>query len=130
MAKTVIVRGICDRCKAEGNGEVDSSDEVAFSFDGYAYGLDLCAPHAEEFHTTLQEMMTWSTDRTRVAGPRRARSAGVADTASTASSAGQPARRDKEQIGAIRDWANSNGFKVSNRGRIPADVEAAYSAAH
>ena len=126
MAKSVIVRSICDRCKAEGKGEIESAEEVTFAHDGYTYTLDLCTAHAADFHNTVQGMVSWSTDRTKVGSSRRPRSAVASDTTST----GQPARRDKEQIGAIRDWANANGFKVSNRGRIPAEVEAAFNAAH
>lgn len=36
------------------------------------------------------------------------------------------ARRD---LGAIRQWAKDNGHEVSDRGRIRADVVAAYEAA-
>ncbi len=127
MAKTVIVQTVCDRCQAEGKEGVESNSEVAFSFEGYAYTLDLCSPHAEDVQNTIQTMIAWSSDRERLRESRRRRS-GAAST--TATGPGQPARRDKEQIGAIRDWANANGFKVSNRGRIPAEVEEAYSAAH
>jgi hypothetical protein len=126
MAKTVIVQTICDRCKAEGNESVESAEEVRFSYDGFAYTLDLCAPHAEEFHNTVEGMIAWSPERTPVASGRRARA--VADEAAP-KSVRQPARRDKEQIAAIREWANSHGYKVSNRGRIPGEVEAAYNAA-
>ena len=28
----------------------------------------------------------------------------------------------------IREWARSNGYKVSDRGRIPAEVKAAFDA--
>lgn len=31
---------------------------------------------------------------------------------------------------AIREWARANGYDVSDRGRIPADVMDAYSAAN
>lgn len=130
MARTVIVRSICDRCKAEGNEEVESAEEVGFSHDGDSYLIDLCTPHAEEFHNTIQTMVAWSTDRSKAAAPRKARRLAGADSAALARSAVQPARRDKEQIGAIRDWANANGYKVSNRGRIPAEVEAAYNTSH
>ncbi len=127
MAKTVIVRTICDRCQAEGKEGVESTSELAFSFDGYAYTLDLCAPHADDFHNTVQTMIAWSSDKERLRESRRPRTTA---SSTTTSGPGQPARRDKEQIGAIREWANANGFKVSNRGRIPAEVEAAYNAAH
>ncbi|WP_437440971.1 Lsr2 family DNA-binding protein [Rathayibacter oskolensis] len=30
----------------------------------------------------------------------------------------------------MREWANANGHQVSDRGRIPAEVQAAYQAAN
>ena len=130
MAKTVIVRAICDRCIAEGKEGVDSTGEVTFSYDGFSYTLDLCAPHADDFHNTIQALIAASTDRSPVGAPRRARSAPAPDGVPLSKSPRQPARRDKEQIGAIREWAKANGHKVSDRGRIPGDVEAAFQAAH
>ncbi|WP_332328463.1 Lsr2 family DNA-binding protein [Rhodococcus sp. YL-1] len=38
--------------------------------------------------------------------------------------------RSVEQLKAIRDWAGKNGFDVSPRGRIKADVVDAFDAAH
>ncbi|WP_455710519.1 Lsr2 family DNA-binding protein [Rhodococcus globerulus] len=38
--------------------------------------------------------------------------------------------RSAEQLRAIRDWAGKNGFDVSARGRIKADVVEAFDAAH
>ncbi|HEY7814311.1 MAG TPA: Lsr2 family protein [Nakamurella sp.] len=35
-----------------------------------------------------------------------------------------------EQTQAIRHWARENGFQVSERGRIPANVREAFEAAH
>lgn len=129
MAKTVIVRAICDRCKAEGNEGVDSAEEVAFSYDGYSYGLDLCTPHAGEFHETIQSMIGASADRSALSAARRPRSSRANEPMGDGV-VRQPARRDREQTGAIRDWANSHGYKVSSRGRIPTEVEAAYNTAH
>jgi hypothetical protein len=34
------------------------------------------------------------------------------------------------ETGSIRDWARSEGYELSERGRIPAEVRAAYEAAH
>lgn len=130
MAKTVIVRAICDRCIAEGKDGVESTGEVTFSYDGFAYTLDLCAPHADDFHNLIQVLIAASTDRSPVGATRRARSAPADDGAPANKSLRQPARRDKEQLGAIREWARANGHKVSDRGRIPADIEAAFQAAH
>jgi hypothetical protein len=33
-------------------------------------------------------------------------------------------------LAAVRDWAKSNGHRVSDRGRISAAVQQAYDAAH
>jgi hypothetical protein len=41
-----------------------------------------------------------------------------------------PARADREQTQAIRDWARKNGYQVSDRGRVPATVLEAYNAAN
>ena len=128
MAKTVIVRAVCDRCIAEGNQGVESTEEVTFSYDGFSYTLDLCGRHAEDFHNTLQALIAASTDRSPVGSTRRARNASGAD--GVAGERPPSARRDKEQLGAIREWARANGHKVSDRGRIPGEIEAAFQAAH
>ena len=128
MAKTVIVRAICDRCIAEGTDGVESAEEVAFSYGGFSYTLDLCGSHAEDFHNTVQALIAASADRSAVSTARRGRIASAADGAAGPKPA--PARRDKEQLGAIREWARANGHKVSDRGRIPGEVEAAFHAAH
>ncbi len=130
MAKTVIVRAVCDRCVAEGNEGVESGEEVTFSYDGFSYNLDLCGRHAEEFHNTIQALIAASSDRTAVGSGRRGRIASGADGVAGGKPTPRPARRDKEQLGAIRDWAKANGHKVSDRGRIPGDIEAAFQAAH
>jgi hypothetical protein len=45
--------------------------------------------------------------------------------------AGEPADRGGEPSNAdIRAWAEDNGWKVSPRGKLPADVVDAYNAAH
>jgi alkylated DNA nucleotide flippase Atl1 len=39
--------------------------------------------------------------------------------ASTTGSGATPAKRDREQTRAIREWANHNEYELSGRGRIP-----------
>ncbi|MBY4013882.1 Lsr2 family protein [Rhodococcus fascians] len=41
--------------------------------------------------------------------------------------AANSAKRDPEQLRAMREWLNSNGYKVSGRGRIPRELEEAYN---
>jgi hypothetical protein len=129
MAKTLIVKITCDRCKAEGAGdEIAGEESVSFAYDGFSYGMDLCGRHAQAFHDTIQGLIAVATERERVgAGTRRGRPAAAPSAPAAVAPQGRgPARRDKEQLQAIRDWANSNGYSVSNRGRIPAEVENAY----
>ena len=38
--------------------------------------------------------------------------------------------RGREAMKAIRGWAKSSGWAVSDRGRLPSNVVAAYDAAH
>jgi hypothetical protein len=41
-----------------------------------------------------------------------------------------PARSNREETQAIREWARQNGHQLSDRGRIPKSVMEAYQAAH
>ena len=41
----------------------------------------------------------------------------------------KPARSNREETHAIREWARQNGHKVSDRGRISKSVIEAYKAA-
>lgn len=36
---------------------------------------------------------------------------------------------DRQRTGAIREWAKNNGYDVSSRGRIQADIVEAYNKA-
>jgi hypothetical protein len=94
----------------------EAADEtVEFGVDGKNYEIDLSKRNAEKLRDSLAAF---------VASARRA---GGARRRGGASSG--PARRpsiDREQNQAIRDWARKRGMKVSDRGRIPADVLDAY----
>lgn len=96
--------------------EVGDGETVHFSLNGTAYEIDLTNSHAEEMRNALAPYMEAgrraSAGGSRAAAPRRTR-----------------ATRNSE-VGAIREWAKSQGLKVSERGRISADVMDAYRAAH
>jgi hypothetical protein len=130
MAKTLIVQLTCDRCKAEKGENVDGSQTVTFGFDGYDYSLDLCAEHADDFHNTVQGLISWSSDRTRSGAGRRSRRGGSGEESAAVAT---PARSssDRERLKAIRDWARQNGHpNLGDRGRIPQAIVTAYDAAH
>jgi nucleoid-associated protein Lsr2 len=96
----------------------ESADEtVEFGLDGKAFEIDLSEGNAGRLRDALAEFVAAA----RKSGGARRRSAGAVATA--------PPRRpsiDREQNQAIRDWARKRGMKVSDRGRIPAEVLEAY----
>lgn len=131
MAKTTVTLLRCDQCKAETGEEIEAKESVGVGYDGYSYTLDLCPPHADSFHSTVQSMIGWSSERTRGGTGRRSRRA----TASSASSAGPRSSSgttpDRERLRTIREWARENGYpELGNRGRIPQHIVDEYEAAH
>jgi hypothetical protein len=97
-----------------------SADEtVSFSLDGTSYEIDLAEKNAKELREVFSRYVAAARKvgrGNRASGGGRARATG--------------GRMDREQAGAIRDWARKNGHAVSDRGRIPASVVEAYEAAH
>ena len=87
----------------------DATETVAFGLDGTSYEIDLNEKHAAK----LRDALGGYVGHARKVGGRRTRSA------ANASANGASAKE-------IRDWARSNGFKVPDRGRIPADVREAF----
>lgn len=91
----------------------DASETVTFGLDGVSYEIDLNDDNAAKLRDSLA---TWVGHGRRVGGrsssgtARRRSAPGGTDTA------------------AIRAWARESGHDVSERGRISAEVMAAYEA--
>jgi hypothetical protein len=101
-----------------------SADEtVSFSLDGTSYEIDLADKNAKE----MRDVFSRYVSAARKVG-RGSRASGGGGGGGRGRSTG--GRMDREQAGAIRDWARKNGHAVSDRGRIPASVVDAYEAAH
>jgi len=99
----------------------EAHETVAFALDGTSYEIDLSDEHAAELRDAFAP---W------VGAARRA-----GGTRSSGRSAGQGRPRaagsgDRQRVQEIREWARSNGHKVSERGRLSAAVIEAYDAAH
>jgi hypothetical protein len=97
--------------------DIDGSDAegtVEFSLDGVSYEIDLSKSNAAKLRDALAGYVSHAR---RVGGRRRGggRSAG-----------GSRPGVDREQNAAIREWARKRGMKVSDRGRIPAEVLDSY----
>ncbi|GAA1888532.1 histone-like nucleoid-structuring protein Lsr2 [Williamsia serinedens] len=116
MAKKQIVQFIDDI-----DGKVlEEFETVRWSLDGKQYEFDTSPKHAQQFRDSLTKYVEASRAVSGNRGGRRA----------AAATSGTGGTRSKEQTQAIRDWANSNGFEVSDRGRIPINVVEAFEAAH
>lgn len=114
MAQRVTVQLVDD---LDGTAAEDIST-VSFALDGVSYEIDLTEANAEKLRSGLEEFV----NSARRIGGR------VKRGTSPTKRPGSPASR--EQTKAIRDWARQNGFELSDRGRIPANVIDAFEAAH
>jgi hypothetical protein len=119
MAQKVQVVLTCD---LDDNEDVPAVETVSFSFEGSSYAFELCEAHLEEF----TKVMRGYVESARLADGGRRRRAGTSGPGRGRSR--RPAEANASQD--IRTWARANGYTVNERGRIPADVRAAYEAAN
>jgi hypothetical protein len=119
MAQKVLVQFVDD---LDGSVGEDVST-VSFSLDGVSYEIDLRDANADKLRGSLEDY---------VASARRV--GGRVKRSVAAAAAPAPAKvsdvRSKEQTKAIREWARKNGHDLADRGRIPANVIAAFEASH
>jgi hypothetical protein len=95
----------------------DADETISFAVDGATYEIDLNAEHAAELREAFARWIGHARrSGGRRSGPRRA-------------AAGSAPSRNGD-TGAIREWARENGYKVSDRGRVSAEIREAYTAAH
>ncbi len=97
--------------------EIGEGENVQFALNGVSYEIDLTSENAAELREAFAPY---------IAAGRRSSAASAARTGAARK---RTATRSPETA-AIREWANANGHKVSERGRIPAPVLDAYRAAH
>lgn len=95
----------------------DADETVQFALDGVSYEIDLSTANAE----ALREALAAYVDAGRRIGGRASRRSAVAKT--------RPAV-ERVDLSDVRAWARENGYQVSDRGRVSAEVKAAYEAAH
>lgn len=104
--------------------DTPADETVTFSLDGTTYEIDLSEKNAGE----MRDVFAKYVDAARKVSSRGTRASGAGRSKATGGGGG--GRMDREQAGAIRDWARKNGHEVSDRGRIPGTVVDAYEAAH
>jgi hypothetical protein len=109
MAQRVQVLLVCDLHDDDTAGTAT----VDFSLDGASYEIDVCEEHGAKLREAFAPYV--------VAGRRSGRSG-----------AGRRSRRGRGTAGdfdpsAVRAWAKEQGVKVSERGRISAEVLEQYN---
>ena len=95
--------------------DIDGSEAegtVRFGLDGTEYEIDLNKKHSAQFAKAIRPYIDAAR---KVSSSRRA------------ARGSRPARHDQSDV---REWARSQGLKISDRGRIPTDVLARYESAH
>ncbi len=83
-----------------------------FAIDGIAYEIDLTPDSYDKLLEALGPFLK--------AGRRVGRIKGMAGA--------RKVKPGGEDTAKIRAWAKENGYRVSDRGRVPANIRAAYSA--
>lgn len=89
----------------------EASETVQFGLDGTIYEIDLNDKNAGKLRDSLAGYIGHARKSTAKKGRATRTDLG-------------PSTRE------VRDWARSNGYEVSDRGRVPAEVKSAYEAAH
>lgn len=90
----------------------EEAREVTFSLDGETWRIDLSEANRQRLRAALGEFIEAGV---KVSGVRSR------STSSSSSSV---------DLAAVRTWARSNGYEVSDRGRIPKQIMEAYAAAN
>lgn len=92
----------------------EAAETVTFALDGVSYEIDLNEANATKLRDSLGP---WIGHARRTGGRR-------------ASGAGRGGRAKRSQGADVRAWAQAQGLKVSERGRVSKEILEAYEAAH
>ena len=106
MAQTIAVTVTCDIC-----GSAKDAQTRRISLDGQTREIDLCGKDARALDKVAAKYVPHARKVRRVASTGRR-------------------TRDRQRSADIREWARIQGYELSDRGRIPASIEAEYEAAH
>jgi hypothetical protein len=93
-----------------------ADETVTFGLDGVTYEIDLSAANAAKLR---DDFASW-VGHARRSGGRKSTGGGRASSTSA----------KRGDLAAVREWARKNGYQVSDRGRISAEIQTAYDKAH
>lgn len=111
MARKINIELIDD---IDGKSLGDEGVTVYFGLNGTDYSIDLSKENADEFYGVMDRYV------------RNAQKV----SASSRRGGGMARSEKGTDSKAVRDWARENGYDVSDRGRIPADILRAFAAEH
>ena len=115
MARKVVVELVDD---IDGTTFGQDGESIHYAVDGVEYVIDLKDEHAKELRETFEYYIEHST---RVGG-RKHRSDRKADPTT--------GKQRRDETKKIRAWAIEQGYELSSRGRIPAEIEQAFRDTH
>ena len=102
----------------------EADETVVFGLDGAEYEVDLSTANAQGLRDAVAP---WVGVARRTGGRRkRTQSATAARPVENNGSA----NNGSTNTGDIRAWAQENGYEVSSRGRVSAEIRDAYEKAH
>ncbi len=93
----------------------EAEETVSFALDGVSYEIDVSAENAEALREAIAP---WIGHARRMGGRASSRRGAKARNGSARAS-----------LADVRSWARENGFQVSDRGRVSAEVMEAYEQA-
>lgn len=111
-----MVRIVTSRLLDDIDKTLEATEIIHYTWEGVAYELHLNLDHANEFRTIMAEWV----EHSAVVPETRGRKGGVSKARATS--------RDQNQ--KIREWARSKGMDVPERGRLRAEIVAAYRKEH
>jgi len=112
MAKRIVEHYVSD---LSGVDLPEGTTSLRFAFDGRSYEIDLTPQERADFEVAIARY---------VAAARPTASSARSGSGRSSRSSGGPDPK------AVRAWARDHGHDVPARGRIPATILEAYSAAH
>jgi hypothetical protein len=121
MARKIQVLLTCDFDE----DDTPAVDTVSFAYNGATYAFEACQAHLDDFHAVMDGFVA----RARREGPAPRGGRSVSAPSASARPGKTPAGSGREDLSAVRAWARAQGYQVSDRGRIPAQIRDAYELA-
>ena len=120
MARTIIVTDDLDGSSP--------AEPVQFTYDGVNWEIDLSAKNREKLQKALQPFLD-KAHPADMAQPKTTTPTPARTRTRTRTRPSRSAKDGRENLDAIRQWAQENGYKVGDRGRIAKSIIEEYELA-